>query len=194
MWFQSFFYWNWPSKSSFFSGYTPTAAVSILLLLELAFKGIFRLPAFWESRCFNPSSIGIGLQRRRWGPAEFGNIQFQSFFYWNWPSKCSFSSAYMNTSLPFQSFFYWNWPSKVSFKDSAGDLIDRFNPSSIGIGLQSNGTGIEDRKKALVSILLLLELAFKGATAQWVRSATPRFNPSSIGIGLQRSLDTTAQV
>ena len=111
--FQSFFYWNWPSKPGQVFQVRITSPVSILLLLELAFKGK-KPKSFLELLgSFNPSSIGIGLQRQ--------TLTFQK-----------------NDRPAFQSFFYWNWPSKHLIRRYHGSILE-------------------------VSILLLLELAFKVA-------------------------------
>ena len=66
--------------------------------------------------------------------------------------------------VEFQSFFYWNWLSKPKVSSMSLNFLGSFNPSSIGIGFRSSSCFALLSIVQVVSILLLLELAFEERT------------------------------
>ncbi len=89
--------------------------------------------------CFNPCFSGYGLQRVFDIFFPFIPREFQSLFFWIWPSKSLWNCIWV-TFAEFQSLFFWIWPSKITTSPLSREKLVCFNPCFSGYGLQSPAT------------------------------------------------------
>ena len=105
--FQSLFYWKQLSDLGYHKRLCRSSKVSILVLLEVAFRRPKSSRKIQHPSGFNPCFIGSSFQTRPPTLTVIGSIRFQSLFYWKQLSDTNIVFYLCYVIKQFQSLFYW---------------------------------------------------------------------------------------
>ena len=111
-------------------------------------------------------------------------LKFQSLFWWNMPSNLRHKRK-TKFWCEFQSLFWWNMPSNMSDHLVLDHQRRCFNPCFDGTCLQTRYKAYESGFPRLVSILVLMEHAFKQNGGGGMKVKVNGFNPCFDGTCLQ---------